>query len=187
MSPRAYSSLLAEQMGQKPSQPNHKRRAVLRGSLAAPVVLTVSSPAAAVSSLRRCLNNQNAQNAEPFISASADTWLRKSVDVHKFEKSEGNDKDNAKGGGSDKKTTDWVYFDEGLQDYVTVAAPHRRQDIGPLTSGWKKVATEKRWGLVWVEENSGEPYSKVQIQRPTGYTACTNSCFTSFRSTRGAG
>jgi len=176
-------------MDQKSGKPNQKRRAVLRGSLAAPVVLTVSSPAAAVSSLRRCLNNQNAQNAEPFINARADTWLRKAVDVHKLEKSEGNDKDNAKGGGGGggKKSTDWVYFDEGLQDYVTVAAPHRRQDIGPLMNGWKKVATEKRWGLVWVDENSGEPYSRLQIQRPTGYTACTNSCFTSFRSTRGAG
>ncbi len=138
-------------MDHTPSQPNQKRRAVLRGSLAAPVVLTVSSPAAAVSSLRRCLNNQNAQYAEPFINGSADTWLRKPVEVHKLEKSEGNDKDKdnkgwAKGGGPDKKTTDWVYFDEGLQDYVTVAAPHRRQDIGPLTNGWRKVATETALG-----------------------------------------
>jgi hypothetical protein len=186
----------SRKMGHTPSHPNQKRRAVLRGSLAAPVVLTVSSPAAAVSSLRKCLNNQNARNAEPFISASADTWLRKPVDVHKLEKSEGKDKDKdkdkdnkgwAQGGGPDKKTTDWVYFDEGLRDYVTVAAPHRRQDIGPLMNGWKKVATEKRWGLVWVDENSGTPYSRLQIQRPTGYTACTNSCYTSFNSGSGAG
>jgi hypothetical protein len=177
----------SRKMGHTPSHPNQKRRAVLRGSLAAPVVLTVSSPAAAVSSLRKCLNNQNARNAEPFINASADTWLRKPVDVHKLEKSEGNDKDGTKGGGPDKKTTDWVYFDEGLRDYVTVAAPHMRQNIGPLMNGWKKVATEKRWGLVWVDENSGTPYSRLQIQRPTGYTACTNSCYTSFSSGSGAG
>lgn len=180
----------SRKMDHKPSQPNQNRRAVLRGSLAAPVVLTVSSPAAAVSSLRKCLNNQNARYAEPFINGSADTWLRKPVNVHKLEKSEGNEKDNkgwGMGGGHDRKTTDWVYFDEGLQDYVTVAAPHRRQDIGPLMNGWKKVATERRWGLVWVDENSGTPYSKLQIQRPTGYTACTHSCYTSFRSGSGAG
>lgn len=186
----------SRKMGHTPSQPNQKRRAVLRGSLAAPVVLTVSSPAAAVSSLRKCLNNQNARHAEPFINASADTWLRKPVKVHKLEKSEGHDKDKDRdrdnkgwgmGGGPNKKTTDWVYFDEGLQDFVTVAAPHRRQDIGPLMNGWKKVATETRWGLVWVDENSGTPYSKLQIQRPAGYTACTHSCYTSFNSGRGAG
>ena len=95
----------SRKMGHTPSQPNQKRRAVLRGSLAAPVVLTVSSPAAAVSSLRRCLNNQNAQNAGPFLSASEDTWLRKPVDVHKLEKSEGNDK------GNDKRSTSAMISD----------------------------------------------------------------------------
>jgi hypothetical protein len=168
-------------MSSKSNKPSMNRRAVLRGSLAAPVVLTVSSPAAAVTSLQRCLANAAAQGADPFISSGADTWLRTSVAVHKLEKDNGggNDKQSATGT-NDKQSTDWVYFDEGLQDFVTVSTPNTRLGIGPLMKGWKKTASETRLALVWVDEKNGTPYSKLQIQRPAGYTACTHSCYTSF-------
>ena len=50
-------------MDQKSSKPSQKRRAILQGSLAAPVVLTVSSPTAAqVTSFGKCLANIGPQS-----------------------------------------------------------------------------------------------------------------------------
>jgi len=166
-------------MDQKSSKPNQRRRAVLQGSLAAPVVLTVSSPAAAtMTSLGRCLRNA-AREQPSFISASQDTWLRKQIEVVKLEKVK--DKAAEKGAEKGAKTevTDWVFFDESLQDYVTVAAPHTRMNIGALMRDWKKAEQSNRWALVWVDEQTKSVSMRTQIQPPSGSTCVPTSCWTS--------
>lgn len=151
-----------------PSQPSQHRRAILRGSLAAPVVLTVSSPAAAVTTFGKCLANQAAEaQPETFFSTSADNWFRKQVAVVRLK--HGND-------------IDWFYLDPGFNDYVRLSTPNQASGIGAmLDGGWKKVGEGKRWALVWVDTKSGSPFSVVQVQRPMGYTAATGTCMASVK------
>lgn len=149
-------------------RPSPQRRAILRGSLAAPVVLTVSSPVAAVTTFGKCLANQ-AADAQPqnFFSVSADNWFRKEVGVVKLK--HGND-------------VDWFYLDPGFNDYVRLSAPNQASGIGPLLQGgWHKVGDGKRWALVWVDSKSGEKFSLMQVQRPMGYTAATGTCMASVK------
>jgi hypothetical protein len=168
-------------MDQKSGSPNLRRRTVLQGSLAAPVVLTVSSPAAAtMTSLGRCLRNA-AQEQPSFISASQDTWLRKQIEVFKLEKVKVKDKVAEQGANKGAKTevTDWVFFDQSLNDYVTVAAPHSRMNIGALTTDWKQAEKSSRWALVWVDERTKSVSMLTQIQPPSGSTCVPTSCWTS--------
>ena len=64
------------------------RRKILRGSLSAPLVLTVASPAAAAlarQSFEACLARAEKADTEPtvFIGETAhDTWLRKNVKIY---------------------------------------------------------------------------------------------------------
>lgn len=177
-------------MDTKSSQPSPNRRAILRGSLAAPVVLTVSSPtAAAMTSLGRCIRN-TAQEQPSFLSNSEDAWLRKQIEVYKLQKVE----PHAAGKGAVKgwekpgsSTTDWVFFDEALQDYVTVAAPHAQLNLGALMTDWKKVERSNRWALVWVDEQTKSISMRTQIQRPSGYTAVTTSCWMSVKNDKPRG
>jgi hypothetical protein len=67
------------------------RRKILRGSLSAPVVLTVASPASLAAASTTCLINTN-QNAPPpfFQPASTDDgYLRKTVEVCEVKSSNG--------------------------------------------------------------------------------------------------
>jgi len=156
-------------MDQKSGKPSQKRRAILQGSLAAPVVLTVSSPSAAmVSSHMKCIANiaQPADAALPGIffvtqqikDSPSDTWFRAPVNVEKF--SHGNQ-------------VAWFYK-QANNVYVNIAT------LTTMPNGWKKVDLEPvqtRWALVWVN-SSGVPYSSViQVQRPTSsYVLTTESC-----------
>lgn len=177
-------------MSTKSSMPSSNRRAILRGSLAAPVVLTVSSPTAAtMTSLGRCLRN-TAQEQPGFLSNSQDTWLRKQIEVYKLQKVEPHaaGKGAVKGGEkTGNPATDWVFFDEALQDYVTVTAPHARLNLGALMTDWKKVERSNRWALVWVDEQTKSISMRTQIQPPSGCTAVTTSCWTSFKNDKPRG
>lgn len=178
--PTRIFALSSRTMDQKSSRTSQKRRAILQGSLAAPVVLTVSSPSsAAMTSLGRCIGN--AANEQPsFISNSQDSWLRKQIEVVKLEKvkDKGAEKSAEK---VTKEVTDWVFFDESLQDYVTVAPPYTRMNIGALMTGWKTAERSNRWALVWVDEQTKSLSMRTQIQPPSGCTHVTTSCWTSLK------
>jgi len=163
-------------MGQKPSQPNQKRRAVLQGSLAAPVVLTVSSASAAtMTSVGKCMANIGDQKPSEFFTSSKDSdrWFRKQVDVVKLER-----------GGGQNLESDWFYFDPQKSEYVRLSAPLVSTDIrANLNGGWRLIDQSKRWGLWWVDSKKGTPYSMVTVQQPLGYQAVTCSCAASFTKT----
>ena len=79
-------------MDQKSDKPSQKRRAILQGSLAAPVVLTVPSASAVTqTTLGRCLANLDDPTKTPppsyLVSDPApagDTWLRIQIPVVKL-------------------------------------------------------------------------------------------------------
>lgn len=153
-----------------PKEPSPHRRALLRGTLAAPVVLTVSSPAAAVTTFGKCLANQ-AADAQPqnFFTVSSDNWFRKRVRVAQLK--HGND-------------VDWFYLDPGGNQYVRLSAPSQSTGISAmLDGGWKKVGEGERWALVWVDSKTGSNFSVMQVQRPMGYTAATGTCMASVKPT----
>ncbi len=150
--------------------PSGRRRKVLQGTLAAPVLLTVSSASASsVSSFGRCLRNlDNQRTGELFVNKQAlslDTWLRKEVEVLRFER-------EGKSG--------WFYFDRGRDLYVRLSDP-TGAGISKIDifKDWKKIDQSKRWMLVWVDRDSGKPSWKMQVQQPRGYTATTKSCYSS--------
>ena len=110
-------------MDQKSGKTSQKRRAILQGSLAAPVVLTVSSASATmVSSHMKCAQNivqpTDAELRGMFFVdrqrnlSTADTWLRAPVTVTLFK--HGNDAE------------DWFFFDKPLGDHVRIS------DLKPL-------------------------------------------------------
>lgn len=165
--------------------PNTKRRAILRGSLAAPVVLTVSSPTAAmVTSHMKCAGNvrqpTDGELKNLFFKSdeqltAADTWLRTPIKVEQF--SHGN-------------LVAWFYKDPKL-GYINIADLQVMANDGSSnaaskglgngsSNGWRKVdlvAPQDRWALVWVDKTSGAPHHLIQVQRPTsGYQLTTESC-----------
>ena len=150
-------------MDQKSGKPSQKRRAILQGTLAAPVVLTVSSPTAAqVSSHMRCLANIGNDQPGLFFASSetADRWLRYPIEVVQFTKG---------------TASGWFYNDPSFNGYVNIADITKLADL----QGWNTnhPATSTRWALVWVEAQSGTPWRTVQIQKPmSGYQFTTLSC-----------
>lgn len=144
-------------------QPNSKRRKIVTGSLAAPVVLTVSSPAAAtMTTFGKCLANQ-ANQPQPTFFGSEDTWLRTRVDLVQLRH------------GNNGAFADGFFYKDPNAGYVNVANLQ-----GPGTGDWTEVATsEKRWALVWVDSQNGSQFGTIQIQRPSNYTATTCSCYAS--------
>jgi hypothetical protein len=155
-------------MQPKPSQASETRRKLIRGSLAAPVVLTVSSASAAsVTSFGKCLARLNNEPTGPFFTGDAtiDNWLRKQVEVVQLKH------------GSD---IDWFYLDPGISQYVRLSSPTVATGLSPVSmAGWQQQATGSRWALVWVDSQQGSMYSLMQVQQPIGYQASTKSCYTS--------
>ena len=163
-------------MDQNSGKPSQKRRAILQGSLAAPVVLTVSSPTAAqVTSFGKCMANIGTQRPGKFFEdrALADRWLRTSVDVTQY-----------------KHGTEygWFFWDRNYNDYVRVTDLAKLSSLG---GGWNPVqgvATEKRWALVWVDSQDGQPWNVIQVERPlSGYQFTTISCNASVNPTAAQG
>jgi hypothetical protein len=145
------------------------RRKILKGSLAAPVVLTVSSASAtSLSSFGRCMRNLQGQpTGNLFLNErdlAIDSMLRKEVQIVKL----------ARG-----TSADWFYLDPGRRLYVRLLDP-TGPGIDPIDmSGWKAVEYSKRWMLVWVDSDSGKQYLTMQVQQPSGYQATTKSCYSS--------
>jgi hypothetical protein len=156
------------------------RRKILQGTLAAPVVLTVSSASAqAISSFGRCIQRLTAQQPTNFFtnSASADTWFRSRVPVVEIFK------------GSHKQGT--FYFDPKIGSYVNVVSPYAvftgfTGAVAPSKGPWKLGAVGARWALVYFEPTSATPYSNamgrtiITLQKPSGYLATSMSCYGSF-------
>jgi hypothetical protein len=157
------------------SQPSPKRRAILQGSLAAPVVLTVSSASAQmVTSHMKCMANiRQPTTAELpglfFVTTAikdspADTWLRKQITVRMFKKSA-----NESG----------FFYKDSIAGWVNVSTlttlPNGWQEVSPLTE-------ETRWALVWVDSRTGQQIG-VSMQQPMDGQFTTESCNTSVRPT----
>jgi hypothetical protein len=70
------------------------RRKIIRGSLSAPVILTVASPASLAAASTTCLVNTNqAETARPPLfqpETTDDGYLRRTIDVCQFKDSNGN-------------------------------------------------------------------------------------------------
>jgi hypothetical protein len=156
-------------MDQKSSKPSQKRRAILQGSLAAPVVLTVQSASATmVTSHLKCAGKivQPGQGLWPglfFLTAQQyadprDTWLREEVIVWQFR--------------HDANTTAWFYNDAGK--WVNVLT------LEPPGNGWKQddpPIEGRRWALVWVDDEGNK--IGVSLQKPSNSQFTTESCYAS--------
>jgi len=166
-------------MDQKSGKPSQKRRAILQGSLAAPVVLTVSSASAQmVTSHMKCTANVRQPTSselpglffvtEAIKNSTADTWLRAPVTVKLFAKNTNNQ--------------GWFYDAGGTYGWVRVDTLVKLTD---LPGNWSEVsgtATETRWALVWVDSRYGTPIG-VRLQQPAYSQFTTESCNTSINPT----
>jgi len=156
------------------------RRKILQGTLAAPVVLTVSSASAqAITSFGKCLSNLAGQQPTNFFttSSSADTWFRAQVSAVEIFK-----------GGTKQGI---FYFDPKIGSYVNVVSPYSvftgfAGATPPNASSWRLGAVSARWALVYFEPVSATPYADamgrtiVTLQKPSGYLASSISCYGSF-------
>jgi len=145
------------------------RRKLLRGSLAAPVVLTVSSAsAAAISSFSRCLRSADANTPYRFFSEDTDHWFRQKVPVSML---------NVQG-----RDQGYYFLDQVRNVYVSVNPPYNELNFGQLMpQGWQVSSQSTRWALVWFDKSSSTQYSRITLQRPRGASATTMSCYGSFR------
>jgi hypothetical protein len=141
----------------------------LKGSLAAPAVLTVSSASAqAISSFGRCLRNLDTQQPALFFTSGADGWFRKEVPVVQLW---------AKG-----QDQGYFFLDPVQQKFVSVTPPYQALSFGTLLDpGWKVSGQSTRWALVWFDKATGTEYSRITLQKPSGSLAATVSCYGSFR------
>ena len=155
------------------------RRKLLQGSLAAPVVLTVSSASAqTITSFGRCLANLTSQQPTTFFTESADTtWFRAQVPVVEIFK------------GSMSQGT--YYFDPKIGSYISVVSPYSVftgfTGATPPNASWTfGGAPAWRWALVYFDPATTLPYSDltgktiITLQKPSGYLASTMSCYGSF-------
>lgn len=149
-------------------QTSKLRRKVLRGSLAAPVVLTVSSASAAAGSFGRCLANSPTTTNAAFFTTSADSWYRVQVPVTQLW-AQGMD-------------LGWYYNDPVKNVFVKADAPYTTLNFNSTTQpAYVKTGTAgSRWALVWFDRKSATRYSRITFQQPYGYSACTMSCYGSF-------
>ncbi len=143
------------------------RRKVLRGSLAAPVVLTVSSASAATTSFGRCLANSPGTTAAPFFQPdkTSDKMFRIQVPVQ-----------GLWWAGQDQG---YFYSDPVKNCYVSVTSPNGALPFGPANMpAWcKPTTTSTRWALVWFDKGTATQYTKITLAQPLNSAACTVSCY----------
>jgi len=150
------------------------RRKLIKGSLAAPVVLTLSSASASsLTSFGRCLRNTTGGASSPAFftnKTQADGWFRKAVKVEQLSY-----QGNVRG---------MFYGDPMLGRYVDTRAPYATLSFGPSTrlpAGWRVTGESRRWALVFFDRDNASEYRHITLQRPSGYSATTVSCYGSFR------
>lgn len=147
---------------------NSVRRKLLRGSLAAPVVLTVSSASAATTSFARCLRHGDGDTPKRFFSEDTDHWFRQQVPVSML--------------WANGQDQGYYFLDQAKNVYIGVHYPHTALSFGAsLAPGWKVTSQTTRWALVWFDKSSSTQYSKISLQQPYGSTATTMSCYGSFK------
>src|SRR5262249_43341833 len=115
------------------------RRKILRGSLAAPVLLTVSSAsAAATTSFARCLGEASSTTKSQFFVQSGDNWFRQQVQVEQLW-------ENGQNQG-------YFFLDQVKNVYVNINPPYNQLPFGSyMAPGWKVSSTTTRWALVWFD------------------------------------
>ena len=88
------------------------RRKIIRGSLSAPVILTVASPASLAAASTTCLINTNQTNPPTLFQPATtdDGYLRKTIEVCKVKSSDG----WAEGFFYQDKNGNWYSVDTGL-------------------------------------------------------------------------
>lgn len=150
--------------------PSPIRRKLLKGSLAAPAVLTVSSASAqALTSFGRCLRGPTA-DGQPFFTAAPDNMFRRQVPVVQL---------SARG-----QVQGWYFLDQARNVFVNVEPPHNTLNFGEiLAPGWQVTGLNKRWALVWFDKNTATQYARVTLQKPLGAVPATMSCYGSFART----
>jgi len=166
---RAHALSCARSQMDNPANP---RRKLLRGSLAAPVVLTVASPSAlARTSFLACIERgANAPRPNPFTT-SGDSMYRRSVPAYSFK---------LIGDASNK----YSYF------YNASTRMYYRLDICDLTGvselqiAGQKTALGSRWGLVYFNNNGDEVGFGIC---PNGGYAVSASCWSSFKDFKAKG
>jgi hypothetical protein len=142
------------------------RRTVLQASLAAPVVLTVSSASAATASFARCLANSETP-ANAFFAQGSDGWFRQQVPVVEL--------------WAQGSSRGYFFLDQVKNVYVSIEPPYAALSFGAaLDPGWKEINYGSRWALVWFDKATTTQYSKITLQQPSGSTATTMSCYGSF-------
>jgi hypothetical protein len=173
-------------MDKKPNQPSRKRRAILQGSLAAPVVLTVSSAGAqaltsAGARLARMKDYQPAKSL--YFQDSPDNWFRRSVPVVKLKYKS---KDSGGTSKSVVKDEDWFYLDPDRGQYIRLSSMQWMSFGGVLPPEWEYTKeTSTRHLLVWVDPKTGAESLKMQVEPKGDQIAATVSAMGSF--TRAAG
>ena len=141
------------------TDPSNNRRKILQGSMAAPLVLTVSSASAAVNSFTQCIENTagNQPAASLNIVQSADQWFRCPVTVFTYTKDGSSVKLYQDSAGIYKKIADGTVFD---------------------ISGWTRSATASWYRLVYFGTD-GSPKG-AGFEKQSGGLAVTLSCGGSF-------
>src|SRR5215471_20251098 len=116
-----------------------QRRKVLRGSLAAPVVLTVSSASVAAASFARCLASTSAAPDSFFVNSS-DQWFRTQVEVTQLW-SQGMD-------------LGYFYEDPVKNVYVNIVSPNAAMTFNSATMppNVKVTSQSTRWAVVWFDK-----------------------------------
>lgn len=175
-------------MDKKSSQPSRKRRAILQGSLAAPVVLTVSSASAQAltSAGQRLARMKDYQPSKSlYFKDSPDNWFRRSVPVVKLKYKTKDD--NGKGAGkSVVKDVDWFYLDPDKGKYIRLSSMQWMSFGSMLPEDWEYTKeTSTRHLLVWVDPKTGAESLRMQVEPKGDQIAATVSAMGSF--TRAAG
>jgi hypothetical protein len=143
------------------------RRKLLRGSLAAPAVLTVSSASAAMTSFGRCLRASSDTSAQFFVP-TADNLYRRRVQVTML---------TFLG-----RNIGYFYLDPVKSVWISCDNFNIPLPFGSLMpNGWETGVTEYRWALVWFDKNTSSPYSQITVMQPLNSTSTTMSCYGSFK------
>jgi len=171
-------------MDQKSSKPSQKRRAILQGSLAAPVVLTVPGASAQTNTtLGRCLVNLDRESPPAFFVSDPppDTWMRVQVQLYRLTAPPQN-----------TVICERAFIDEALlaanqlsphRAYRDLDAPPSYPQVSFSQSQAQNYTATKNGtvsGLVWVDEQSRRVWDRFQIENPGSYRHATGTCWSSF-------